>query len=211
MTIGKRISEIRKTKNLSQEYIAERLGVSRQAVSKWEMDASVPDTNNLIGLAEILGVSVEFLATGRRVEFEPTDRKSQTDSKKIAGYILLGAGLLGLLLSICLSSFIAAFLVWVLAIVSVYLVAGSIVCLAVKRNAGLWLLLVYAAMTALFVLILMIFMIRPFPPSYDITNGPSGVSAATAISLGGILLSIVLPASVVAVIAIAVAIKRKNK
>lgn len=65
MTIGNRISELRKQKNYSQEYLAEILGVSRQAVSKWEQDKSSPDTQNLIALAELLGVSVEFLATGK--------------------------------------------------------------------------------------------------------------------------------------------------
>ncbi len=65
MTIGNRIGELRKQKNFSQEYLAEKLDVSRQAVSKWEQDKSSPDTQNLIALAEILGVSVEYLATGK--------------------------------------------------------------------------------------------------------------------------------------------------
>ena len=65
MTIGKRISELRKQHNYSQEYLAERLNVSRQAVSKWEQDQTSPDTNNLIALAQLFDVSVEYLATGR--------------------------------------------------------------------------------------------------------------------------------------------------
>ena len=65
MTIGERISELRRTASLSQEYVAEKLGVSRQAVSKWETDASAPDTYNLIALSSLFGVSVEYLATGR--------------------------------------------------------------------------------------------------------------------------------------------------
>ena len=64
MTIGERIAKCRKEKKLSQEYIAESLEVSRQAVSKWENDQSEPDTNNLIKLARLFNVSVEYLANG---------------------------------------------------------------------------------------------------------------------------------------------------
>ena len=55
MTIGERIAKCRKEKNLSQEYIAELLDVSRQAVSKWETNQTEPDTSNLIELARIFG------------------------------------------------------------------------------------------------------------------------------------------------------------
>ena len=49
MTLGQRISLYRKKLNISQEELGARLGVSRQAVSKWETDLSAPDLNNLIG------------------------------------------------------------------------------------------------------------------------------------------------------------------
>ena len=68
MTLGKRISELRNERKYSQEYLAECMHVSRQAVSKWENDVSSPDTNNLIQLAELFGVSVEYLATGKKAE-----------------------------------------------------------------------------------------------------------------------------------------------
>ena len=61
MTLGQRISLHRKKLNISQEELGARLGVSRQAVSKWETDLSAPDLNNLIGLARELGVSVAEL------------------------------------------------------------------------------------------------------------------------------------------------------
>lgn len=64
MTIGSRIAKCRKKKNLSQAYVAEILEVTRQAVSKWETDVNVPDTENLIKLAKLFGVSVEYLACG---------------------------------------------------------------------------------------------------------------------------------------------------
>ncbi len=61
MTLGQRISLHRKKLNISQEELGARLGVSRQAVSKWETDLSAPDLNNLIGLARELGVSLAEL------------------------------------------------------------------------------------------------------------------------------------------------------
>lgn len=65
MSVGERISELRKARNLSQGQLAESMGVSRQAVSKWENDLTSPDTLNLIRLADALDTDVEYLATGR--------------------------------------------------------------------------------------------------------------------------------------------------
>ena len=78
-TLGIRIQELRRARGLSQEDLAEKLGVSRQAVSKWETGLSSPDTNNLILLARMFEISVDELvgietrqtppgkeATGRR-------------------------------------------------------------------------------------------------------------------------------------------------
>ena len=64
MSIGERITELRKARNLSQGKLAEMMDVSRQAVSKWETDQSSPDTIRLIKLADVLDTDVEFLATG---------------------------------------------------------------------------------------------------------------------------------------------------
>ena len=59
MSVGERISELRKAKNLSQGQLADAVGISRQAVSKWENDLSSPDTIHLIQLAETLDTEVE--------------------------------------------------------------------------------------------------------------------------------------------------------
>lgn len=64
MTIGERITELRKQHNISQLQLARLMDVSRQAVSKWENDLSAPDTLRLIQLAEVLETDVEYLATG---------------------------------------------------------------------------------------------------------------------------------------------------
>lgn len=67
MSIGERISGLRKEKEISQVELSRILGVSRQAVSKWENDQSAPDTIRLIQLADVLDTDVEYLATGRTV------------------------------------------------------------------------------------------------------------------------------------------------
>lgn len=62
---------MRKEKGLSQNQFAQTLGISRQAVSKWESDLSSPDTRNLIQIAEVLETEVEYLATGIHPVYEP--------------------------------------------------------------------------------------------------------------------------------------------
>ena len=64
MTLGERIRTLRGTKNLSQEDLAEALEVSRQSVSKWETDASVPDLEKLVKLSDLFGVSLDTLVRG---------------------------------------------------------------------------------------------------------------------------------------------------
>lgn len=66
MSVGERISELRKEQNISQVQLADMLSVSRQAVSKWENDLSVPDSSKMIRLAEVLDTDIEYLSTGRR-------------------------------------------------------------------------------------------------------------------------------------------------
>lgn len=61
MTLGMKIKESRLKARLSQEKVAELVGVSRQAVTKWESDQSAPNTENLFRLAEVLGTTVDFL------------------------------------------------------------------------------------------------------------------------------------------------------
>lgn len=73
-TLGARISRCRKGKSLTQEALAEQLGVSSQAVSKWENDQTCPDILLLPQLAELLGITVDALLTGEQspaVQFIP--------------------------------------------------------------------------------------------------------------------------------------------
>ncbi len=61
MTTGEKIAEMRKKQGMSQEALGERLGLSRQAVSKWEADQAMPTTDNLMELSRLFGVSVDTL------------------------------------------------------------------------------------------------------------------------------------------------------
>ena len=70
MSIGERIVQLRNDKGVSQGQLAQILGVSRQAISKWENDQSSPDTLHLIKLADVLDTEVEYLATGRTPVYE---------------------------------------------------------------------------------------------------------------------------------------------
>ncbi len=72
--LGNRLQELRKKSGLSQEAFAVKLGVSRQAVSKWECGASLPDTDNLITISNLYGVSLDELV-GKK-ELSKTEEES---------------------------------------------------------------------------------------------------------------------------------------
>ena len=64
MSVGERITTLRKSRELSQGQLATLMGVSRQAITKWENDQTTPDTLNLIRLTEVLDSDIEYIATG---------------------------------------------------------------------------------------------------------------------------------------------------
>ena len=66
MNIGEKLYELRKEKNLSQEEVADKLNVTRQTVSKWETNQSMPDLDKVIPLCELFGISTEELLTGKK-------------------------------------------------------------------------------------------------------------------------------------------------
>ena len=86
--IAERLAARRKLAGLSQEALAEKLGVSRQAVSKWERSESSPDTDNLIALAKLYGVSLdELLYVDESIEddvaFEAADRAEVRGASRV--------------------------------------------------------------------------------------------------------------------------------
>ena len=78
-TLGQRIALLRKQKNLTQDALAAAMGVSAQAVSKWENDLSCPDIMILPQLAKLLGVTVDHLLTG---EDQPETRLATPETVK---------------------------------------------------------------------------------------------------------------------------------
>ena len=83
MNMADRIQYLRKAKGLSQEDLADRVGVSRQAVSKWESEQSTPDLEKIIILSDIFGVTTDYILKG----IEPTG-KDADNSKEFAGKVL---------------------------------------------------------------------------------------------------------------------------
>lgn len=73
-TLGTMIAELRKQHGMTQVELAEKMGVTDKAVSKWERDLSCPDINSLPDLAEILGVSVEELMQVKKAADEPVSK-----------------------------------------------------------------------------------------------------------------------------------------
>ena len=73
--IGKFISQCRKDKNLTQAQIAEKLSITDRAVSKWENGRSLPDSSIMLELCEMLGISVNELLSGERINMENYEQK----------------------------------------------------------------------------------------------------------------------------------------
>lgn len=64
MSLGERLLELRKSKHLSQEELADKLNVTRQTISKWETDQSTPDFDKIMPLCELYGITSDELLTG---------------------------------------------------------------------------------------------------------------------------------------------------
>ncbi len=79
--IGKFIAECRKEKGLTQMQLAEQLGITNRAISKWENGKSMPDVSIMIPLCEILDISVNELLSGEKIKVE--DYKSKADQTLI--------------------------------------------------------------------------------------------------------------------------------
>ena len=80
-TIGSRIARFRKANGMTQEDLANLMGVSSQAVSKWENDASCPDISLLPQLSKVLGVTADELLTGKndQVKMVPVEQRKPFD------------------------------------------------------------------------------------------------------------------------------------
>lgn len=75
MSLSKKIFELRKAGNLSQEQLAEKIGISRQSISKWESGESVPEIERLVELSKIFDVTIDYLVKDN-IENFPDDEAS---------------------------------------------------------------------------------------------------------------------------------------
>ena len=109
MNLSDRIQYLRKVRGISQEGLADQLGVSRQAVSKWESEQSMPDLDKIISMSDYFEVTTDYLLKG----IEPVVQKEEEQSikhRRIASNICyqlsLGFVGLGIILSIILADFL---------------------------------------------------------------------------------------------------------
>ena len=78
MVLGEQIVKLRKRVNLTQEQLAEKYDVSRQAVAKWENGESIPDIYKIIQIAELFNVSLDFLILGKNVQRQRNEKDVKT-------------------------------------------------------------------------------------------------------------------------------------
>ena len=90
MTFGEKLFSIRKKSGFSQEELAEKLGVSRQAVSRWESGAAMPDSPNLLLISNLFGVSADYLLHDEyESDFDiPMVKETKTEERKTAVFLV---------------------------------------------------------------------------------------------------------------------------
>lgn len=81
MDLGERLFALRKSKNLTQDDVAEKLKVTRQTISKWETNQSTPDFDKIVPLCELFEIGVEELLTGKKSE--EVQREQENSNEKV--------------------------------------------------------------------------------------------------------------------------------
>lgn len=140
--LGEKIQRLRKEKGLSQEQLAAQLTISRQAISKWELGESMPDTENIVQLSKLFGVTTDYLLNDEFEEYTNPENAPQAEeinipiqkssTQRIVGIILLCIGLIILVFTLIFSDSLAAL------IVGVPLIICGVICLTVKGHTALW-------------------------------------------------------------------------
>ena len=101
MRLCEKIVLLRKKAGLSQEAMAEKLGVSRQAVSRWEVGSALPDASNVLQLSRLFSVTTDYLlndeyeSDGDVPAIRSVCRKARWNVQRMLGMVLAGLGLLG--------------------------------------------------------------------------------------------------------------------
>ena len=99
MELGKQVYELRKKANLSQEQLAEKVGVSRQTISKWELGETAPDIKQAQVLSQVFSVSLDEL-TGN--DTKEVIYKKVSNTEKLAGLIIKVIKIWGIIILACL-------------------------------------------------------------------------------------------------------------
>ena len=86
MNLGEKLFELRKTKNLTQDEVAEKLNVTRQTVSKWETNQSTPDFDKIIPLCELYEISTDELLRGEKQEKTEENNYNNEEKKNKNNY-----------------------------------------------------------------------------------------------------------------------------
>lgn len=101
MSLGEKLQKLRKARNFSQEELAAELSVTRQTVSKWELDQSTPELSLLAQISDIFGVTTDYLIKGTASDVvAPTEEKVMAKKPSVRltlCFILLGFGGIGTL------------------------------------------------------------------------------------------------------------------
>ncbi len=136
MTLGEKIAKLRTEHRLSQSDLAERMGVSRQSISKWETGSSIPDLDKLVSLSNLFEISLDDLVKTQIPIKEMNTRASESSrpsaeysTRKITGWMLLGTGLLSVVLGTAFNL--------LLAFLGLYLILCGFICLFIKKHPGL--------------------------------------------------------------------------
>ena len=105
MNLGERIRILRKKNNLSQEQLAEKLNVSRQAISKWESNTAYPDISNLILLRDIFGVTLDYLVIDNNT-IENQDINEDYEEEDNESNLMLGGFIIGTAIGVITGNFL---------------------------------------------------------------------------------------------------------
>lgn len=149
---GKFIADCRKSKNMTQMQLAEKLGLTDRAISKWECGKSMPDASIMLDLCKELDISVNELLTGERLEMKDynkqaeenllqmTKRKEEADKRLLAAEIALGTISTIFLLTLVLLAALLPMEVWLRIVLIVtgfiFFIIAIYFCLRIEQKAG---------------------------------------------------------------------------
>lgn len=131
MTFGEKLQKLRQKAGMSQDALAERLNVSRQAVSRWERDETMPETDKVVALADLFGVTTDYLLRqGTEEELQAAQPAAATPHKDsgrdilerlgylaktkgyLLGWVLIGWGVLDLVVLLLMGLGVLNFMIW---------------------------------------------------------------------------------------------------